>query len=61
MLGLVPVVLLTPVEVGDLGHLLIGQGEVEDGDVLLDVVGFAGVGDGDHAALESQASICTWS
>ena len=46
---------LVPVEGGNPCHFLIGETEIEDGDVLLDVVGIARTGNGHHAALQMPA------
>ena len=40
---------------GDLGHLLIGQGKVKQGEVVPDVVGVLGAGDDDVARLDVPA------
>ncbi len=43
------------VEGGDAGHLLVGQGEVEDVEVLRHPLGTHGLGDDDDAALQQPA------
>lgn len=54
-IGLIPVMFLVPVESRYLRHLVIGQREVEYGDILLYVVRIARTGDSHHAPLQMPA------
>lgn len=49
------VVVLLPVQGGNLGHLLVGEGKVEEGEVVPDVAGVLRAGDHNVAVLDVPA------